>query len=218
MNRYLALLRDDQLAHALRETFVETLLEVYGRNVERFDQDRGDDRLTFGVTVWRNAWFALEAALQDWDERVSTARPHGSFHVRLGGISIYAYKIGDTSRDTLATYQLEASLTKDMFVQANTDQLSFFDPPRMQDGAPVALVLGHSGNPVDGLTLVEIGLPSRDEHGRTRWEWTELFYIQQSGEAADGRSHLSPYPPFDQGPVTEAELVLRTDEDEEGKS
>jgi hypothetical protein len=213
-----SLVQDAQLAQSLRDIFVEVLQGVYGRNAERFDEDRGDDRLTFGVTVWRNAWFALEAALQDWDERLSTARPHGSFHIRLGNLSIYTYKIGDTARDELAIYQLEASLTKDMFVRANTDQLSLFDPPQMQDGAPVALVLGHAGNPVDGLTLVEIGLPSRDDEGRTRWEWTERFYAEGPDEAEDGRSHPSPYQPFDEGPVTEAELVLRTDEEEEGKS
>ncbi len=218
MDRYPTLVQDEQLAQSLRGLFVETLLGVYGRNAERFDEHRGDDRLTFGVTVWRNAWFALETALQNWDDRVTTARPHGSFHVRLGNISIYTYKIGDTARDELANYQLEASLTKDMFVQANTDQLSLFDPPQMQAGAPLALVLGHAGNPVDGLALVEIGLPSRDDQGRTGWEWTDRFYVEEPGEAEDGRSHPSPYPPFDAGPVTEAELVLRADEDEEDKS
>lgn len=39
--------------------------------------------------------------------------------------------------------------------------------------------------------------------------------MQESGEAADGRGSSSPYPPFDEGLVTEAELTRRVDEDEE---
>jgi hypothetical protein len=218
MDRYELLVQDAQLAQRLRSLSIEVLQEVYARNAERFDERRGDDRLTFGVTVWRNAWFALEAALQGVDGSISTARPHGSFRIRFGNLSIYVYKIGDTSRNELAAYQLEASLTKDLFVRANTDQLSLFDPPEMPVGAPVALVLGHAGNPVDGLTLLEIGLPARDADGRTRWEWTERFYIQEPGDAADGGGQPETFAPFDEGPMTEAELVLRTEEDEETES
>src|SRR3954469_22076174 len=101
MDRYELLVQDAQLAQDLRSLSLQVLQEVYARNAERFDEGRGDDRLTFGVTVWRNAWFALEAALQDVDGGLSTARPHGSFQIRLDNLSMYVYKIGDTSRDEL---------------------------------------------------------------------------------------------------------------------
>jgi hypothetical protein len=62
--------------------------------------------------------------------------------------------------------------------------------------------------------LVEIGLPTRDQQGKTCWEWTERFYVQEPSEAPDGHGSPTAYPPFDEEPVTEVELVLRSEEDE----
>lgn len=206
----------DGLADRLSEVMVSALQHSYAINCERYNQELGDDGLTFGVQVWRNSWFQLEQAVDDLSG-VTTARPDGSLVIRVGGVQIHTYKVGNTEGQSIHNVRISGTATKNRIVRSNVEQLQLFPTALTTDGPP-NLVLAHAGNHFDGLCAVWIGAPTEDAAGPS-WHWVEsLHQIPRDEVRRDEPLPEGPVVPYSDLPVSDFDLTLKADMDEEQPS
>lgn len=197
----------------LSDRLVSALRHVYAINSERYDAELGDDGLTFGVMVWRNSWFQLEAAVQDLPE-VVTARPDGSLVMRIGDVRLHTYKVGNTEELNINNVRISGTATKDKIVHSNAEQLQLFSTMAPASGPP-NLVFVHAGNSFDGLCAAWVGAPTEDEAGPS-WHWVETIYQIPPGEIRrDEPLPDGPVTPFSELPVTDFDLTLKPEQGEE---
>ena len=188
---------------------VSALKRAYALNIERYNEQVGDDRLTFGVAVWRNSWFLLQEALVDL-AGAETARPDGSLVIRVGDVLLHTYKVGETETKDINAVRIEGTATKDRIVRGNTEQLRLFELTKL--GGPSNLVLAHLGNPFDGLCAAYVGAPTNAMDGPA-WEWVERIYLIPPEEVRRGAEPLpeGPIIPCSDMPLSDFNLSLTSE-------
>lgn len=202
----------EALADELKDRLVSALQHVYAINSERYNPELGDDGLTFGVQVWRNSWYELEAAVQDIPE-VVTSRPDGSLVIRIGEVCLHSYKVGNTEQLNVNNVQISGTATKNRIVHSNFEQLQLFSTTASAAGPP-NLVLVHTGNSFDGLCAAWVGAPTEDEAGPS-WHWVEMIYQIPPGEIRRGEPMSDgPVTPYSDLPVTDFDLTLKPERGE----
>ena len=208
MTTFVELIQSEATAHLLADRFVAALRRVYILNAERHEEAIGDDRLTFGVQVWRNSWFALEEELTDLD-LVRTSRPNGSLAIHIGRAILHPYKVGATEELNIETVRIAGTLTKDRIAASNQMTLFEEESPSGSASEPAHLVLAHSGNPFDGLCGIWVGAPTLTDDGPA-WLWVEQIYrippeeVRRTEEPGPEPS----FPPYTEMPLSEIDLSL----------
>lgn len=181
----------DFLASATRE-----LRHVYDLNAERHDPLEGDDAIVFGISVYRNSWFALERMIEELDGWTSS-RPEGSLVICGAGFRIHVYRCGQDENVDLKSFRLDdgVSQTKRSIAINNGVQLTLDLQPAdtMKDVAPGSdlreLVIVHAGNPDDGCCGVWIGAPvPADEINLFPWEWIEPLWRIERPKVEEGQT------------------------------
>lgn len=163
-------------ADPMREAILRALQSAYDENCRRHaPDDLGDNNLTFGVAVSQNLRFLLERELHDFPS-IEIVRPRGSFAVLIDGkFELYFYKAPPGVFDIRAL-RLDASRTQIELVDANTNQLSLFDPePQGEPEELRRLACIHFGDPLEGLHRADVGAPHNSTDGGLQWEWAECL-------------------------------------------
>ena len=113
----------------------------------------------------------------DEDAEVLVRESNGSYTVEVGPFSAGVYKLGDFPDEDIHACFPDASPTKRGYGERNRAQLSLFDATPSSRLAPDAryacndLIVGHFGNPRDGLVKWYVGAYIVDEVGRPSWAW-----------------------------------------------
>jgi hypothetical protein len=154
----------------------EELANVYSADVKDHREARGDNAQLFGLKVWVHGRFRLTLRF-DEESAVQVLDKNGSYIVAVGGFSIGVYKLGDFADEDIHGCFPDASPTKRGFGERNRAQLTLFDLettcPLPEDAryGLTELIVGHFGNPRDGLVKWYVGAYVTDELGRHSWAW-----------------------------------------------
>lgn len=168
----------------------EELAAVYAANVNDHREARGDNAVLFGLKVWVHGDFRITGRLED-DERANVVHSNGSYSVRIGPLAIGVYKLGDTADEDIHECFPDASPTKRSYAERNRAQLTIFDLEPNSPLPPTAryalddLLIGHFGNPREGLVRWYVGAPMTDERGVRRWAWIARQPLPVLGAASD---------------------------------
>lgn len=164
-------------AHALRRVLsviAEELPTVYADNV--CDRRARDNANVFGLRVSVHIWSALRERHADLgDARI--VETNNAHYVAIGDFKLAIHKLGHHAADDIHSSYPDGSPTQRAYAQRNANQLTLFeatpDAP-LPDERAFALrdiVVGHFGNPEDGLAKWYVGAPTYDDAGRPRWAW-----------------------------------------------
>lgn len=152
----------------------EELPGVYADNVR--DQQPRDNANIFGLRVAVHIWEVLDERRADvGDARV--VEVNNARHLAIGQLKVAIHKLGHHRADDIHRCYPEGSPTQRSYAQRNANQLSLFESapeaplPEERAYALCDLVVGHFGNPEDGLVKWYLGAPTYDETGRPRWAW-----------------------------------------------
>jgi hypothetical protein len=164
-------------AHALRRALgviAEELPGVYADNVR--DQRPRDNANIFGLRVYFHLWTVLDERRDDLGDArivmIDNAR-----YLAVAGFKVAIHKLGHCLGDDIHSCYPEGSPTQRSYAQRNATQLSLFDvapeAPLPEDRAYALgdLVVGHFGNPIDGLVKWYVGAPTYDVTGHPCWAW-----------------------------------------------
>jgi hypothetical protein len=163
-------------AAPMREAILRALQSAYDENCRRYaPEDLGDNNVTFGVAVSQNLRFLLERELRDIPG-IEIVRPRGSFAVLIDReFELYFYKAPPGVFDIRAL-RLDASRTQIELVDANTNQLSLFDPePNHEADELHGLACIHFGDPLEGLRRADVGAPHSSPIDGLQWQWAECL-------------------------------------------
>jgi hypothetical protein len=178
----------------------EELASVYATNIRDHRESRGDNAQLFGMKIWVHGHFRLQQRFDD-DPDVQVIDANGSYSVKVGPIAIGVYKLGDFVDDDIHQSFPDASPTKRGYGERNRAQLPLFEyapesplPPEARYGLN-DLIVGHFGNPRDGLVKWYLGAFIVDEDGRAAWAWIERQEL--AGERRESDISRPPMVPFD---------------------
>lgn len=195
----------------MREAILRALQSAYDENCRRYaPDDLGDNNITFGVAVSQNLRFLLERELRDFPG-IEIVRPRGSFAVLIDRtFELYFYKAPPGVFDIRAL-RLDASQTQIELVDANTNQLSLFDPePREEPDELRRLACIHFGDPLEGLHRADVGAPHTSPSDGLQWQWAECLStgeeLLDAGQLAEGLRSV------EEGDDDEFDLRMRSDE------
>ncbi len=152
------------------------LRAVYTANVADHREARGDTAQLFGLKIWVHGDFQVSGRFED-HPRVEVVHSNGSYSVQVGPVSIGVYKLGDTADEDVHESFPDTSPTKRSYAERNGAQLRLFDTEPDSPLPPTAryalndLIVGHFGNPRDGLVKWFVGAPTTDKRGARRWAW-----------------------------------------------
>ncbi len=187
----------------------EELLGVYATSVDEHREARGDNALLFGIKIWVRGEFRLAGRFED-DCDIGVVRANGSYSVRVGGLSMGVYKLGDAAEEDVHSRFPEASPTKRSYAERNGAQLALFEhapasplPPAARYGLD-ELIVGHFGNPREGLVKWYVGAPTTDRRGVRQWAW--LAKQTLPSVAAEPSTGRPPMVPFAEREVEELEV------------
>lgn len=197
--------------------------EVYGRNAARHDQVLGDDATTFGITTSRNIANLAVLRLNQMPG-VSARLIDTALEVLCGGYVLRQYKLPGAARDvSVNAISWEDSDAKLDGAVANsaTGQLSL--DADLAEGAGAFgrvmpamrhLRLAHAADLDTGDCVIYLGIPRDNRVGGLPWfDVTVVFGDSGPAEQDAGRTG-DPVPPagprYDQLPLPEFELVLRS--------
>lgn len=205
-------------ATALRRALVgigEELAAVYAADVDDHSEARGDNAQLFGLKVWVHGRYRNVLRFED-DPDVLVVDNNGSYAIRVKQFSVGVYKLGDTINDDIHACFPDASPTKRAFAERNRLQLSLFDAtpasplPAAVRYACNELIVGHFGNPRDGMAKWYIGASLVDELGRSSWAWVERQDLK--GIAARPTRTREPIIPFSAREAEPLDLRPRRDD------
>jgi hypothetical protein len=200
-------------AAPMRDAILRALQSAYDENCRRHSpEDLGDNNITFGVAVSQNLRFLLEQELRGVPG-VEIVRPRGSFAVRIDGtFELYFYKAPPGVFDIRAL-RLDASRTQVELVNANTNQLSLFEPePHGAADELRRLACIHFGDPLEGLHRADVGAPHISPNDGLEWQWAECL---STGEELLGSAPMAE-DSLDAEDDDDFDLRLRSDEGESG--
>jgi hypothetical protein len=190
----------------------EELAAVYATNVADHREARGDDAQLFGLKIWVHGRHRIGLRFED-DADIIVTYPNGSYAVHVKPLSIGVYKLGDSIHDDIHACPPDASPTKRGYGERNSDQLSLFDSTP-ESPLPTAiryacndLIVGHFGNPRDGLIKWYFGATVVDDLGQQVWAWVERQDLP--GSSAEPAPRREPILPFDQREADSLELRPR---------
>jgi hypothetical protein len=191
------------------------LAAVYAADVLDHREARGDNAQLFGLKIWVHARHRIGLRFED-DVDILVADNNGSYAVQVKPFSIGVYKLGDSVNDDIHACFPDASPTKRGYAERNRNQLSLFDatpesplPPAVRYACN-ELIVGHFGNPRDGLVKWYVGATLVDEFGRPSWVWVERQELP--GTSAEPARRREPIIPFDQREAEPLELRPRRDD------
>lgn len=133
---------------------VDGLRRAYEANQEAFSPEAGHNALTFGICVWQSGVFFLRDALGLLDEVVVNVVSQ-SLDIRAGRCRLRVLKLGDSEfDDPRASFPNSAGPASQMgrFQQMELALTTNDKAPREY----LDWVLGHYGNPIDGLRAVRL--------------------------------------------------------------
>lgn len=185
---------------------------VYAVNVADHREARGDNSQLFGLKIWVHGDFQITGRFED-DAQVEVVHSNGSYSVQVGPVSTGVYKLGDTADEDVHECFPDTSPTKRSYAERNRAQLRLFDSEPDSPLPPAAryalndLIVGHFGNPRDGLVKWFVGAPTTDERGVRRWAWI----ARQAPPGVIARPDLGrpPIVPFDAREVEPLEVRPR---------
>jgi hypothetical protein len=156
----------------------EELAIVHEINRRDHREARGDNAQIYGAKNYYHGRFRLEGRF-DGDPAVSVIRWKGAYKVVVPPVNIGVYALGNFAEDDIHGHFPDDSPTKRDYGHHNRDQLAFFEtevesplPPEARYGLN-DLILGHFGNPREGLTKWYVGAYVMNQGGKPRWAWVE---------------------------------------------
>lgn len=177
----------------------EELDLVYKQTCSDHRESRGDNAQVFGLKIWARGEFRVDARFLD-SPQANLVRENGSYRVAVSELAIGVYKLGQTVDDDIHLCFPDESPTKRAYAERNTAQLTLFEIP-VVSALPADiryslndLVIGHFGNPRDGLTKWYVGAMIVDDQGRPSWAWVERQ--DDPGEATSPAPQRPPIEPF----------------------
>jgi hypothetical protein len=200
--------------HRAIDAIGEELAIVYATNVADHREARGDNSQLFGLKVWVHGRHRFTLRFEE-DDLVRVVDASGSYSILTPPFSIGVYKLGDSPHDDVHACFPDASPTKRAYGQRNAAQLSIYDlsptPPLPRDAAFGLndLIVGHHGNPRDGLVKWYVGAYVIDAHGRPAWAWVQPQ--DMPGEATQPARRRPPIIPFDGREAEALEVRPRRD-------
>ncbi len=196
------------LRHAL-DVVAEELPGVYADNVR--DQRPRDNANIFGLRVAFHLWAALDERHGDLGD-AHVVETNNARYLAVGHLKVAIHKLGHHVGDDIHNCFPEGSPTQRSYAQRNANQLSLFESapeaPLPEDRAYALcdFVVGHFGNPQDGLVKWYLGAPIYDETGRPRWAWLAPQQL------SDGQSVPQVVPYHQRQPATVDVKPRRRDE------
>jgi hypothetical protein len=178
----------------------EELALVYAQTCDDHLESRGDNSQVFGLRIWTRGDFRLTGRFED-SNKVQVEHSKGSYKLCLEQLSMGCYKLGHSVDEDIHLAFPDESPTKRAYGELNRQQLSFFECPVVSPlPADVRyqldeLVIGHFGNPRDGLTKWYVGAMVTDDLERPSWAWIERQDLP--GEARMPGGQRPPIAPFD---------------------
>jgi hypothetical protein len=138
-----------------------------------------------------------------------------SYRLRVGPLRLRINKLGDSVNDDIYSAVPQSSpwavaeAADQWFVQGTLFSMPPTPPMAITEAALLNdLIIGHFGNPRDGLVKWYVGAVVSDQLGRPDWAWVER---QETEEAAPEREERRPeMVPFDQRPAAELEVGAKT--------
>jgi hypothetical protein len=172
---------DTESAAALRDVVgivgVE-LAAVHRINLRDHRESRGDNAQIYGLKNYVHCRFRLEGLLQG-NPRIHLIHENGAYRIVVPPISIGAYCLGSNLEDDIHECFPVESPSKRTFGTRNRDQIALFEN---ESTSPLTaetryglndLIVGHFGNPRDGLVKWYLGAYVFGEDGSPRWAWVE---------------------------------------------
>ncbi len=151
---------------SLRDRLLVAIRLAYGASRAHHDPSVGHDSQTFGTLVYKSAWHFLRLVLIE-EPGVETVFMDGALQVRLGPYVIQCYKLGHTARENVWRSFPGNEDAAGILSEANARQLALPTTPPIY---PSNYVLGHFGNPVDGMAKAYLCVPFRASSGQiTQW-------------------------------------------------
>lgn len=170
----------DALSSAV-DAIGEELAYVYAQNARDHSEARGDNAQLFGQKIWYHGDYRITLRLDDHSQAAVTHR-NGSYRIEVGPLSVGVYKLGDTIDEDIHECFPDDSPTKRAYAERNVQQLRLFNPEEPTPDLPLPpeiryglndLIVGHFGNPRDGLVKWYVGAPTTDDRDIRRWAWVQ---------------------------------------------
>jgi len=209
-------LTKDEAAALIRaiDAIGEELAIVYATNVADHREARGDNSQLFGLKVWVHGRHRATLRFEE-DDVVRVVDANGSYSILVPPLSIGVYKLGDSVHDDVRACFPDKSPTKRAYGERNRAQLTLFDPemtsplPREATYGLNELIVGHHGNPRDGLVKWYVGAYVIDSAGHPEWAWIERQ--DMPAEASQPARLRPPIIPFDGRDAEPLEVRPRRD-------
>ena len=172
-------LQQDLLTHlplATRQALYTAADAAYQDAGRQFDPDIGADMQLFGFTLFKYIGHQIRTAAEaDPSLGISIlGSSTGAFRFKAGPFVVAPYSCGHQAPRDPWTEFPGNDKGAGLLSEINTGQLEIF---REFDVAPVAIVLGHYGNPDGGLEALFLKMPMAHTHGRiSRWGYVEPLY------------------------------------------
>jgi hypothetical protein len=180
---------------------------VYAMNVADHHDARGDNALLFALKIWHHVWFAVARRAEEVGGLL-VVDANNSHQLRLGTLKVGIHKLGDFADDDIHSCFPDGSPTQRSYGERNRGQLRLFDcEPQPGLPAPQAfalrdLIVGHFGNPEEGLAKWYVGAYTFDPAGKPFWAWVR----RQDPVASQERPDMTP---FDARPAADVEVRPR---------
>ena len=165
----------------VEEAILQSLVRAYVENQDRHDPAVGDDALTFGIHLWKSGTFFLAERLGSLPD-VTAEVVNQSLTLQIGRCRLRLHKLGESEFDNP-----EASFPNNIGPAARmgrVEQLAFkFRGSRGRDEY-LDWVIGHYGNPEDGLRAVRlqaVGSERALDGKIARWEAVETLFDASTG-------------------------------------
>jgi hypothetical protein len=185
----------------------EELAVVYNQNVQDHSEARGDNAQLFGQKIWHHGDFRITGRLEG-EPDIAVVHSNGSYRIEISPISLGVYKLGDTMDEDIHDCFPDDSPTKRSYAERNGAQLRLFELPSDTKLPPEAryglndLIVGHFGNPRDGLVKWYVGAPTTEDEGTRRWAWIHAQPLQLAKSQPVVRStRVAPFDPHRAEPL-----------------
>lgn len=193
---------DAETASALREVIDlvgDELAAVHQVNRHDHRESRGDNAQIFGLKNYVHCRFRLEGQLQG-DPRAHLVHEKGAYRIVVPPLSIGVYCLGSHLEDDIHERFPIESPSKRTFGTRNRDQIALFESDATATLSTEAryglndLIVGHFGNPREGLVKWYAGAYVLDADGSPRWAWVERQELpQETIEPLPGPSLVTPF-------------------------
>ena len=165
----------------VQDAILQSLVRAYSENQDRHDPAVGDDALTFGIHLWKSGTFFLAEKLAALPG-VTAEVVNQSLTLQVGRCRLRLHKLGDSEFDNP-----EASFPNHSGPAARmgrVEQLTFKLRGGRSRDEYLDWVVGHYGNPDDGLRAVRLQAVGSERalDGRiSRWEAVETMFDASTG-------------------------------------